>query len=120
MSFPNTLHFPSETTIIEYLKVHPLTNNPYLTEKKILQTAAKRFANTEKTLDAIEIDVMFTLQDLNKKINLPKTVLISINSKLTKALEECAKKQNLISEKEPQYVSPPLTNLQIPKPLSAL
>ena len=85
-----SLHFPSEREIISYLEQHPLTSDPYLKEKKIIETVAKFFANQDKADMGVDIGVMLTMHDLNEKIKLPETAVMAINLNLTAALKDCA------------------------------
>ncbi|KAG8194647.1 hypothetical protein JTE90_003120 [Oedothorax gibbosus] len=90
MSSAETLHFPSKGEIVSYLEQHPLTNDRYLTEKKIIEAVADFFADKDKTLMGVDMGVMLKLADLNEKLQLPQVALITININLTAALKDCA------------------------------
>ncbi|KAG8171508.1 hypothetical protein JTE90_007397 [Oedothorax gibbosus] len=72
MSSAETLHFPSKGEIVSYLEQHPLTNDPYLTEKKIIEAVADFFADKDKAPMGVDMGVMLKLADLNEKLQLPQ------------------------------------------------
>lgn len=86
----SALHFPSEGEIIAYLQQHPLTNDPSLTEKNIIQAAAKVFADQEKAPLSVNMLVKFMMQNLNKKLELSEKILMIIQKNLTAGLKDCA------------------------------
>lgn len=94
------LQFPAQDAITTYLTKHPLTSDPYLTEKKIIETVAKFFANQRKAELGVDMGVMLSLYDLNKKIGLPETALIAIQMNLVEALKDCANGKPIEVEKK--------------------
>ena len=85
------VHFPSQEAIVSYLQGHALTSNPYLTEKRIIETVAGYFANQEKAPLGINLGVMLALHDLNERLQLPGFSLNAIQLNLTTALMDCAR-----------------------------
>jgi hypothetical protein len=84
--------FPSQKLLTTCLSQHPVAGteaNPYLTEKKIIQTVAKEFAASEANSGGIEMGVMLTLDDLNT-VQLHVTTLLTIHMTLVDAVKECA------------------------------
>jgi hypothetical protein len=87
------LHFPNQDAIISYLQKDPRTcedNNPFLTEKKIIQVIAQLFAKQDKTLTQVQNDVMAIMQNLNEKLKLSEGEIVGINTCLTLTLKDCA------------------------------
>lgn len=95
-----TLHFPSQGAIISYLEQHPLTSDPYLKEKKIIETVAQFFADQDKAPMGVDMGVMLTMMDLNEKLGLPQMGLMAINLNLTAALKDCANGKKIEVEKK--------------------
>jgi hypothetical protein len=96
----SALHFPSHSTIVSYLENHPLTSNPYLKEKGIIEAAARAFADQSKVPMGIQMGVMLTMHDLNEKIKLPQVTMMTIHMNLTQALEDCARGNEINLEKK--------------------
>lgn len=94
------LHFPAQDAIVAYLTKHPLTNNPYLTEKKIIETVSKFFADQDKAEPGVDMGVMLSLYDLNEKLGLPQMALMTIQLNLTQALKDCANGKPIEVEKK--------------------
>lgn len=90
-SKPSALHFPSGSTIVTYLKQHPLTSDPYLAEENIIQAVAEFFGDQDNVEQGITMGVMLTLYDLNEKLGLCQSTLAAIQMNLTAALMDCAK-----------------------------
>jgi len=88
------LQFPSENEIIDYLKRHPSTDDSYLLEKNIIQTVAKIFANEKEEPENVAVVLAFTLQFLNKDLELAKAA-IDINKNLIRALTDCANNKEI-------------------------
>jgi len=95
-----TVLFPSKEAIVSYLQQHPLTKDPYLTEKKIIETMANFFAKQEKVPDGINLGVMLSLSDVNKKLKLPRVALMTIQINLVAALKDCANGKKIEVEKK--------------------
>lgn len=87
------LRFPAQNELTACLKKHPMTNDPYFTEKRINEVVAKSFANQEKVPLGIDLGVMLELNDLNEKLRLPAMRLKTIQLNLTTALKYCAKEK---------------------------
>lgn len=84
-----TFHFPSQQSIVAYLEKHPFTNDPYLKEKKIIDTVAKFFANTNKDDRGVELGVLLALYRLNAQIGLTQDMKEVMNINLIDALKDC-------------------------------
>lgn len=68
MSSPVTLHFPDAGTMTAYLSNHPLLTKGYYQEKgvttTIVELAAARFANSEKSEGGVKIGAASLIIDL--------------------------------------------------------
>ena len=96
----STIHFPSKEVIASYLQKHSLTKDPYLTEKRIIETVASFFANSDKVPIGVDIGVSLSLFDLNEKLGLPKFALMTIQLNLEQALKDCAAGKPIKVEKK--------------------
>jgi hypothetical protein len=94
---PDALYFPSKEKIISHLENHTLTNgcDPlYLKKpemhlnKRIIEVVAQTFANQYSTTEGLKKRVWFAMQSLNKELELPSIIQITLN--LTWALYQCA------------------------------
>ena len=94
----NTLHFPNENKIISYLKKHPLTKDPYFTEKKIIHKVSKFFADLNMEPEGIQLGVMQTLYDINEELPMEPPVLKLIQMNLIAALKDCANRKVIETE----------------------
>ena len=90
IGFDTLYHFPDQNTILEYLSKHPMTNDAFLTEKKIIETVAKFFANQSKVDCGVNLGVVLSLYEMNEKLHLPEMVLKIIQVALSQALKDCA------------------------------
>jgi hypothetical protein len=99
------LHFPSQEAITAYLAKHPLISDPlisdsYNQEKKIKDAVAQFFANSRKVPMGVQMGVMLTISELNKKFGLPQSAVMALNMNLTEALQDCANEQEIQLEKD--------------------
>lgn len=86
----STLHFPSESIIKNYLEnEHPLTkDDSYMKEKKVLEAAARTFADQDKVPMGIQIGLTFMLHDIG--YNVPQPAIMTTTMNLSAALKDCA------------------------------
>lgn len=80
------LRFPSKEELLACLTKHPLTNDPWFTDKKINATAADFFANSDKYPEGITIGVMVLMDEM--ALSSPRRA--AINTSLTTALTDCS------------------------------
>lgn len=71
-----------------------------MSEKKIIETVAKFFADQDKADMGVDMGVMLTMMDLNEKLGLPQMSLMAINLNLTAALKDCANGKKIELEKK--------------------
>ncbi len=87
---PILLHFPAEKEIVDYLTRHPLTQDRYLADKKIISTVAKTFAEQERIPSSLDIGIKETLLEMNQQLRLNDNALFTIEDNLKRALSDCA------------------------------
>ncbi len=95
-----TLHFPSKELLLKYLEQHPLTKDPFLKEKGIIQAIAEFFANEKIVSLGVDVGVINTLSDLDEKLKLPWLTVTKIGENISRALK------NYPQEKSPITSSP--------------
>ncbi len=98
----STLHFPSQETIKNYLETqHPNTkNDSYLKEKKVLEAAAKKFAdktfaNRDNAPIGIQMGITLMLYDIGYK----QTKIMTTIKCLSVALKDCAEGKSFVTSK---------------------
>jgi hypothetical protein len=84
------LSFPNEATIKNYLEnEHPLTKDDlYMKKKKVLEAAARTFADKEKVPMGINLGLTLMLHDIGYDVPHPAYTITIIN--LSEALKDCA------------------------------
>jgi len=82
------VRFPDQNAIQAYLEKHPLTRDPWLKEMKVLEVAAKSFANSDKAPMGIQMGVTLMLHDLGGVV--PEQAMMPITLNLVQALQDCA------------------------------
>lgn len=86
---PETFHFPPQNALETCLKQHPQTSNHYLSEKNIVQEAAKGFADSEKYKAGIQLGAALLMADKQEQLKLSDITTSIIGTNLTNALEDC-------------------------------
>ena len=86
MSSP--LQFPSQKNIQNYLEKTKIGKNPWFKDHKVLEVAAKEFANSETNLFTVRLDVALMIRNLGKGVEPVTQKMMEIL--LILALQNCA------------------------------
>lgn len=95
ISEKTTVHFPPEKELLACLSKHPLTNDPFFTEKKINATAAEFFANSDKYPNGIVIGVSILMDGIAQETSLPPKRAGMVGVNLATALTDCAQENHI-------------------------
>lgn len=99
------ISFPSRASILSYLEQHPLTNDRYYKEKRILEAVAKAFADQKIESEGVSMGLFFPLYGERKRLGLSDATLRVMSLSLTKALLDCANGKPLITLKKSEEKS---------------
>lgn len=95
------LFFPSKDQIVACLKEHPLTSDPYFTEKKITDSVASFFAHEDRVPEGVDLGVMLTLEDLHLDLG-PHLRFKNFVTAVSRATQDCDVLHTSYKKKTPE------------------